>query len=354
MNQKARNLTGYLWILLIAVALVLILCLLLSSTPLKTMSLFFFGPLRNVYNFGNMLNYTTVMIFGGLAVSIAMKGGSYNLGGEGQIYLGGFIATLTALALGGTALFSSKAGGAAGAIISILAGMLASGILSGFSGWCRMRLNTSEMITSFLLSSAVVMVVNYMITGPFMDTTSNLLTTSKIPESMWLARILPPSNLSTSIVIALIMVACISFWLRGTRSGYAMRMTGMSSRFAVYCGLNTKLHTWLPMFFSGALYGLGGALSVFGTYHASLRDFQSGLGWNGFAVALIARFEPRAVIPAALLFAWIESGSRIAMQGSDVTSKIAAIVQASIFFLASCSIFQEERHIRQGGLKCKC
>ncbi len=128
----------------------------------------------------------------------------------------------------------------------------------------------------------------------------------------------------------------------------------MSSRFAVYCGLNTKLHTWLPMFFSGALYGLGGALSVFGTYHASLRDFQSGLGWNGFAVALIARFEPRAVIPAALLFAWIESGSRIAMQGSDVTSKIAAIVQASIFFLASCSIFQEERHIRQGGLKCKC
>jgi simple sugar transport system permease protein len=89
------------------------------------------------------------------------------------------------------------------------------------------------------------------------------------------------------------------------------------------------------MFLSGAFYGLAGGLSICGTYYATVKGFSSGMGWNALAVALIARSRPQAIIPAALFFAWIESGAYLAMQFSDVSIELAAIVQSLVFFLVS-------------------
>lgn len=343
MNSGYSRAKGAFIVILIAMAIIAALCFVLSETPVKALSLFFLGPFSSLYSLGNMLASSTVLILGGLGVSIAMKGSSFNLGGEGQIYLGGFVAAVSGVALQDLGML--------GTLIAIAAGSLASGAIAGFSGWCRMKWKTSEMISSFLLSSALVMVINYLITGPFLDPGSNLLTTQKVPQAMRLSKILPPSGLSTAILIAIASAAVIQAYLYRTKGGYSLRITGMSYRYAVYSGLNTRVYTWLPMFLSGTLYGMGGALSVFGTYYACVRDFQSGLGWNGFAVALIAGSNPVLVIPAALFFAWIQSGARIAMQGSDLTSQVASIAQAVIFFLITCEAFGRTR--KKGGVSCK-
>jgi len=96
----------------------------------------------------------------------------------------------------------------------------------------------------------------------------------------------------------------------------------------------------LAMFLSGALYGLAGGLCVFGTYYGTVKEFSSGLGWNGLAAALVAGFSPPAIIPAGVFFAWISSGARLAMQNSDVTFEIASIVQSVIFFLATSTVLR--------------
>lgn len=328
-----RGSVGALVIVGIALVALVVLSLLLSKTPGKTLRYFFLGPLQNTYYFGNMLNTAIPLIFGGLGISLAMRAGSFNLGGEGQLYGGAFVATISAIAMAGW--------GVAGVIFSLLLGSCAGGALAGISGFLRMKWQTSELITSFLVSNAVVLVVSYLIAGPFMDPTTNLIATRKIPEAFRFSRILEPSNLSSALFAALIAVVLVHLYLYRTKSGYELRMFGLNPRFARYGGINANLHTFLPMVLSGAFYGLGGGMAIFGTYYACMKEFSVGMGWNGLAVALIARYRPAAIVPAAMFFAYIESGARSAMLHSDVTFEIASIVQSVVFFLVTSSVLQE-------------
>ncbi len=120
-----------------------------------------------------------------------------------------------------------------------------------------------------------------------------------------------------------------------THAGYEMRMCGLNREFARYGGINIRTYLVLPMVLSGALHGLAGAFSVLGTHGAAIKGFSGGMGWNGIAVALIARNNPLAVVPAALLFAWLDAGARAATLHGDVTYEIAAIAQSCIFFLVT-------------------
>lgn len=327
-----RSALGSLVILFIALAAVFLLSFLLSKTPARTLRYFFIGPLQNTYYLGNMLNTSIPLIFGALGVSLAMRAGSFNLGGEGQLYGGAFIATVSAVAMAGW--------GIAGVICAIVLGAVTGGVMAAFSGYLRMKWQTNELITTFLLSNAVSLVVGYLIAGPFMDPATNLIATRKIPESFRFSRILEPSNLSSALVMALVMTVVVHLYLYRTKSGYELRMYGLNPRFARYGGINSGSYQVLPMFLSGALYGLGGAMAIFGTYYACMKDFSVGMGWNALAVALIARFRPVAIIPAALFFAYIESGARNAMLHSDVTFEIASIVQSVVFFLVTSSVLQ--------------
>jgi simple sugar transport system permease protein len=330
---------GVLIIPLISLMVLVILVFILSKTPGRTLFFFFLGPFRNIYSFGNMLNSAIPLILGGLGVSIAMQAGSLNLGGEGQIYSGAFIAAIAALTLAGLGPF--------GAVLAILAGVFFSGLMAALSGLCKARWNTNELITSFLLSNALVLIVNYLVSGPFHDPATNLQSTKKIAEGLRLPGILPPSNLSAALFIALAAAAAVHIFLGRTKRGYELRMAGANEIFARYGGINTRLNTVLAMFLSGAFYGLAGALAVFGTYYGTVKEFSVGLGWNGLAAALAARFYPPALIPAGIFFAWISSGARIAMQNSDMTFELASIVQAVIFFLATSmslrTFFQSRR-----------
>jgi simple sugar transport system permease protein len=305
----------------------------LSKTPGLTLWYFFLGPIQNTYYFGNMINGAIPLIFGGLGVSLAMKGGTFNLGGEGQIYAGGFVATICAIYL--------EPFGILGAILALLAGALVSGLLSGLSGYFRMKWDTSELITSFLLSNAVLLVVNYLIGGPFMDRSTNLIATEKIPVAFRLEAILQPSNLSAALYLAILAVVMVHLYLFKTKSGYELRMCGTNRVFAQYGGIAVKRYAILPMFFSGAFYGLGGGIAIFGTYFSCIKEFSTGMGWNGLAVALIAKFKPSLIIPAALFFSYVESGARNAMIHSDVTFELASVVQAVVFFLVSSEVLQQ-------------
>jgi simple sugar transport system permease protein len=256
-----------------------------------------------------------------------MKGGILNLGGEGQIYSGAFITTISALALARFGIF--------GAALAILAGAVFSGMIAAVSGFLKVKWDTNELITTFLISNALILVADYFITGPFVDPLTNLQSTEKIPVNFRLPLILPPSNLSAALFFAIAAVVATHIFLFKTRAGYGIRISGINPQFARYGGLNTGFSAVLAMFLSGALYGAGGGMAIFGTYYAAIKEFSSGMGWNGLAVALIAGSKPKAVIPAAIFFAWIGAGGRMAMQFSDVTFEIASIVQAFVFFLVT-------------------
>jgi ABC-type uncharacterized transport system permease subunit len=314
--------------LAISFAIVIALILLFSKVPGTTIFNFFIGPFRNAYYLGNMLNSAVPLVFTGLGIAVAFKSSVFNLGGEGQVYAGGLAATAVCLAL-------PQANGFLGTLAAAAGGLAVSAVIAGLSGWFRMQWDADEMISSFLLSSAVILVVNWFITGPLDDPANNLLASLPIGPQYALAKIFPPSKLNISAFFSLAAAALVWLFMSRTHAGYEMRICGLNREFARYGGINVRTYLVLPMVLSGALHGLAGTLSVLGTHGAAIKGFSGGMGWNGIAVALIARNNPLAVVPAALLFAWLDAGARAAMLHGDVTYEIAAIAQACIFYLVT-------------------
>ncbi|MCL2809032.1 MAG: ABC transporter permease [Treponema sp.] len=326
----------------ISIIVIIILIFIFSDTPVRTIYFFFIGPFRNIFNIGNLLNASVPYIFGALGIIIAMKAGSLNLGGEGQVYLGAFITLITALYLGSIGI-----SGLFGMILALMAGAFFSGSVTAISGICKTKWNTNELITTFLLSCAIIPIVNYLITGPFLDPDTSLVSTKKIAENMRLPFILRPSNLNTGIFVSFIFVYLTRFFLNKTKSGYEIRMTGFNELFARYGGINVRFKTIQSLTLSGCLYGIAGGIAVLGTHHAVIKEFSAGLGWGGLTVALIANFSPAAVIPCAIFLTWINTGARIAMQNTGLTFEIAYIVQAVIFLL-STSLYIKNLFIQKG------
>jgi simple sugar transport system permease protein len=300
--------------------------LLVSEKPSKSVYFFFLGPFLNLYNLGNMLNAAVPLILAGLGIVIAFRTSVFNLGGEGQIYTGALVTTAVCLSLPGLS-------GLAGKSLVLLAGALAGAIVAGVSGLLYVKWQTNELLSSFLLSAALLLVVDYFITGPMYDQSSNLLTTASISSQYWLVRILPPSSLNTASIGALLCAGLVSLMLFRTRIGHDLRICGLNREFALYGGISMGVYIVLSMFLSGFLHGLAGGIAILGTYHMCIQGFSAGLGWNALAVALIGRNHPLGVVPAALFYAYLEAGAEAAVIHSGVSFEVATLIQAIIFYL---------------------
>lgn len=339
MSSRPRTTrSGTMVAVLAALLTVLVAVLLSAPDPAATLVIFLSGPVSNVFALGNFLSRATLLAMTGGAVVLAFRAGVFNLGGEGQAYLGALVATVILTALPGEAplppilAITAAAGAAAGG----------AALLAGLSGWLRHRTGADELITSFLLSAAALPVIDYLIAGPLRDRTGNLLATAVIPESYRLSRILPPSALNTSVVWAIGAVALIWFLLHWTLFGYELRITGYNRDLARFSGIPVGFYTTVPMALSGALHGLAGAALVMGVHYRSIRGFTGGLGWNGIAVALIARNSPHLVIPAALFFAYLDAGSRAAVVHSQATWELGSLVQGVVFLFVTARLLRRK------------
>jgi simple sugar transport system permease protein len=328
MMKKLKNnktLKGILTIISLSLMILVVLAFLLSDEPILTLNAIFVGPFSNLYYFGNTLNSMIPLMLGGLGILVALKCGLMNLGGEGQIYIGALFASIFAYKFQGLGYISI--------VIGLIAGFLISSLIAGISGIFKVKYNTSEMITSYLISVVVTYITNYLISSPFKDPNTNLVATSKI--KYMLHDILLPSQLTTGIIYAVIIVIALNRILNHTRFGYENRMVGYNKEFARYGGISINKTYMLSMLLSGGLHGLAGGFAIVGTYGTAIKSFSSGMGWNAIAIALIALNNPLGVIPAAFFFAWINQGTLIAMQTTNITSDIALIVQSCILFLTT-------------------
>ena len=311
-----------------AVLLTVILILINSARPDKTLAAFFLGPWSSPWFFGNTLDGIALLLTASLGAAIALRGGTFNLGGEGQIYIGGLTASVVLLThppLPPVILL----------LLAALAAMLTGGLLGGVSGFLKRHLGMNELITSFLFSSALIPLADYLISGPWRDSTGNLLALPPFPGNLLLARLLPPSNLSVSLVIALLLVFSAHVFINKTVVGYRFRISGAVPDFAFYGGFESR-KVWTPaMTASGALSALAGFFAVTGTYGRCHAGFSGGLGWSAIAVALIALNRPLALIPAALVFGWLKSGSDFALLAAGLNIETSSLIQAAVLLFAT-------------------
>ena len=315
-----------------------LLVFILSPDPAGVLYYFFTSPFANKFNFGNMINHAALLMLSATGIALVFKAGMFNLGGEGQIYTGAFVSTAAALAAA-----SSGVPAALAIALAAAAGSLSGGAMGSLSGYLKMKWNTNELISSFLLSAGAIHVVNYMITGPMSDPESFLITTREIPEALRFVQLLPPSKLNISFFTALAAAALCFIYLYRTAWGLKHRICGKNIVFAYYSGISTGSYVLLPFLASGALNGFAGSAAAMGTYYMCAYNSTAGLGWSAIAVSLIGRNHPLLIIPSAFFIAFLESGLSGITLYTGFAYELSPLLQALIFF------FITTRLITNGG-----
>ncbi len=307
----------------LSVCIIIIICC--GQKPMESILLLFTGTFSSKYYFGLMLNTASMLMISGCGALIALKGGSMNLGGEGQIYAGGLIAGLVLSANWNVPPFIQF-------LIALILCITAGAFITGFSAVLKELRGTEVLLTSFLLSAAIIPLADGLITSINGKTSQNLIALPYIRDCFKFHRILSPSPLTAVIFPAILICIFTYFIYAKTYIGRKSIIWGKAPLFAKYSGYSSTTNTMTTLCISGALHSLTGFFAVAGTYYTCHQGFYLGMGWNALSTALIASGSPLSLIPSALVLSWIyTSAGRVGLtQGFDFD--ISGIVQSCILF----------------------
>jgi simple sugar transport system permease protein len=294
---------------------------LLRENPLTVYNAIFTAALKNRDGWGNVLYRATPLIFTGLAVALAFQCGMFNIGGEGQMVMGGFAITWIGFTFVKLPAFLMIP-------LCILGGAVVGGIWGGIPGYLKARRGVHEVVTTIMLNWIAVAFTQYL-TMAYKPEESWIPHTYEIAKSAQLSRLahylnplgidFPKSNLvNTAVFVAILAVIFSAYLLRRTKIGYEIRSVGFNPTAAECAGINVAKNTVLAMAISGALAGLAGVNQVMGYKHRFRYGVFGGLGFDGIGVAFIGRNSPVGVVLAALLFGILDHGGL----AIDVTTKV--------------------------------
>ena len=313
--------------IVIGVTVGALLILASGGNPLTAYSAILIGALAPA-SLPDALNWAVPLVGMTLVAALPLRGGLVNLGGDGQLVIGGLVAALAPLYL------PALAPGIAAAV-AIVAAMVASGLYASLAAWGETRLGVPMLISSLLLSYPAVGLTSYVVGFPLRDTTTGLAQTVMIPRAARLATIFGPLNIGLILMAAVALLAV--FYDRRTAGGYELRMRGLNARFAGYGGVRLASQTVRVMFASGAVAGLVGAIIVLGSqfrFHDGAL-IAPGYTWSGLMAALLAGGEPLGAIGAGVFFAALQTGGFAMQRETSIPRVLTMVLQAVIIlFLA--------------------
>jgi simple sugar transport system permease protein len=325
----------------IALALIVsgLIITVIGEDPLAAVTVMLKGALGYQEGIGYTLYYTTNFIFTGLAVAVAFHAGLFNIGGEGQAYIGGLgvglvilgfdsalpIALLLPLGLLASAIF----GAAWAAVPAYLQAYRGSHIVI-----------TTIMFNFIAAALMVYLMVNVLIQPGQMSPQSREFNISGhlpfVHEVLaWIGIPFARSPLNVSIVWALICCLGLGAYIWRTRWGYELRAVGHNERAAVYAGVNPRRVIVVTMCISGGLAGFVGLNEVMGVHHKLLLDFTAGYGFTGIAVSLMGRNHPIGVVLASLLFGVLyQGGAELAFEVPAITREMVVTIQGLVILFS--------------------
>jgi simple sugar transport system permease protein len=272
------------------------------------------------------LTRATPLIFTGLAAAVAFRARLFNIGAEGQLYLGALAAVAVGGLHGGSGLelhpwllmsLMMAAAAAAGAALLLVPALLKS------------RLAVDEVVTTLLLNFIVLLFVGAMLDGPMKDPAAMGWPQSvALQDAVQLDKLIPRSRVHTGLLLA--GAAAVALWalLRFTTHGFEIRATGSGARAAAFAGVPVGWVTVKVALLSGALAGLAGAVEVAGRAGYVTLDMSPGYGYSGIVIAMLAALHPLGVVAAAVFVAGILVGADSMSRVVGVPTYIADVIVA--------------------------
>lgn len=320
-----------------SIGLIALLCvtfLLLRIPPLEALTSLWTGAFGDsesghIYSISETLVKTTPLLLTGLGVVVAWKAGMFSIGGEGQLLMG---------ALAGMAM------GKIGAVLPpplltlliIFAGAGAGAVWGGIAGWLRVKRGVQEVISTIMLNYMALYLVGWMVEGPLQEKAKRVSQSDPLPDSVLLARILPPSltngaiaRLHSGALVALLAVVVVSLLLYRTRSGFGMRLIGQNPEAAQTARYDVDSLRMRAMAISGSLCGLAGVVELLGVTGRLYANFSPGWGFTAIPVALLGGLTPIGTAASALFFGALTEGSENLARFSGVSSVLIYVIQAA-------------------------
>lgn len=288
------------------------------------------GAFGSVNSLVEVLLQATPLILIGAGLAIAFRCSIWNIGAEGQFYVGAVVCTwvgltftqLPAILLMPLALVGGTAGGAAWGFLA---------------GYLKTRFGANEVVTTIMLNYVAIFATSYLVTGPWIEPPGNFPQTPQIAQAARLLRILPGTRLHIGFLIALVVAAALYILIFKTSIGYSIRAAGMNPTAARYAGINVDSRIWLAMAISGGAAGLAGAIEIAGLTFRLFQSISPGYGFTGIAVALLVDNNPLGTILSGILFGALQSGSEVMQIGAGVPSVLIRILQGLVL-LASVGL----------------
>ena len=329
---------------MLAIAASLLLCSTLviwsGESVVESLVLLVKGALGSKFAISETLSRSTPLIFTGLAAAVAFRAKFWNIGGEGQFYFGALAVTWV-----GTGLFALPP------LLMIpllfLAGAFAGGALLYVPVVLKSRLKVDEVVTTLLLNFVVLLLVSYLIEGPWKDPMAlGWPQAAPVIDEGTLPKLLSKTRLHLGFLIGVGAAVLIWLLMSMTVWGYEIRAVGHNAEAAAFAGIPVDTTVLRTALISGGLAGMAGVSEVAGLKGYLTLDISPGFGYAGIAVAMLAQLHPLGVIASAIFLSAIFVGADSMSRSSSVPSYIADVVTAVSLLLVLLSVMLVRYRIR--------
>lgn len=329
MQKSIQGLVTPLVAIVIAVLIGAGVMLLTGHNPLTAYGALFSGAFGSTVNLSNTFANAIPLILSGLGVAIGFKAGLFNIGAEGQYWVGSMAAVWVGYSVHGLPPFLHIA-------LALFVAMLAAGLWAGIiPGLAKAFVGAHEVITTMMMSYIAIYLSHYMLeNGPMMQSGYTPQSPVILPSAT-LGKMVERTQLSWGLIIALVASFIVYWLLYKTTLGYRLRAVGFNPRGAKYAGINVPFHLVLALFISGTLAGLAGAVQMLGVQHRLYDSFSSGYGYTAIVVALLANNNPFGVILASIFFSALSTGGQSMQIVSGVPAHLTDIISGIIIFLVA-------------------
>ncbi len=309
-----------------AFAIGAILIALIGRDPVHAYWSLFEASLGSTNGLAETAIRTVPLALCGIGIALAFRAGVFNVGAEGQLFIGGIAAAWMGLQLSGQPqwLVLPAMG---------LAAALAGALWSGIAGVLKLKLRADELITTIMLNYVAIYFVGYLLHGPLQEPGSPLARTARLATEARLPTILEGTRLHAGLLIVIVIAILAQVFLWRSVAGFKLRAVGHNQRAAENTGMNVKAALWTGFLICGALAGLAGFSEVAGVQRRMIENLSPGFGYTAIIVALLGQTNPLGVLAAAVLFAALQIGSTTMESAAGVPSALTTVIQALVVLL---------------------
>jgi ABC-type uncharacterized transport system permease subunit len=329
----------------LALATVALLLVAVGSNPLDAYRDMWNAALGDRFALSTTVTKTMPRLLAALGIALALRAGLWNIGAEGQLYVG-------ALATTAVALYEPDLGAPVMIATALVAGALAGAGWAMIPGILRAKRGVSEVITSLMLVYIGIQLTNYVLESPWAEPGSTFPSSPYVPDGASLPTIVSGTLLNAGALVGLVLVAVAWFLMSRSTFGLRLNAIGGNERAARIAGVRVSLMIVLAMAASGAFAGLAGGMEVLGVRGRLVEGFSPGYGFEAIAIALLGRLNAFGILGAALLFGALDAGSaglQTAAQGVPASISQVAEGLAVAYVLVGlgiASIIQRRRAAR--------